>query len=66
MESVGTVVGWGSNAEGETDSLANASNVVALAGGNEFSLALRDDAQVIVVHAFEPMPRFPSDQEARR
>ena len=27
-------------------------------------LALRDDAQVIVVHAFEPMPTYPSYQEA--
>ena len=43
----GSVVGWGYSGAGETVVPANATNVVAIAGGGGHSLALRADGTVV-------------------
>jgi len=43
----GTVVGWGNNDYGQTNSPASATNVVAIAAGGLHSLALRADGTVV-------------------
>src|SRR5207237_4808142 len=42
----GTVTGWGLNSSGQTSVPVGLSNVVALAAGNLFSLALKSDGTV--------------------
>jgi hypothetical protein len=43
----GTVVAWGDNTSGETTIPAGLSGVVAIAGGDDFSLALKSDGTVV-------------------
>jgi len=43
----GTVVAWGDNNDGETDVPAGLSGVVAIAAGDDYSLALKSDGTVV-------------------
>lgn len=47
MASPGSVVCWGDNEEGQLERPAGLEDVIALAGGSAFSLALREDGTVV-------------------
>lgn len=50
------VVAWGDNTDGETNVPAAATNVLAVAAGDEYSLALKSDGTVIAWGKTTPVP----------